>query len=498
MTALRRGVALSTSILVGIGLIVSPVAAQATPTIPSGPVETQPAPLPASKAALIAGPTLIPQATGRAAKQAPSGPTFQADCPPTIKCTVVPAAFADNSGDGTDYGNYDTANRPVDMKINGILIHDTEGDLASVLEHFQDSKAYAATQYVIDNVTCTVYQMVQNKDMPWHAGNWWFNMHTIGIEHVGHAALGGTEYTDCLYRTSAQLVKYLTAKYNIPRDRGHIIGHDNVPAVKNSQVAGMHTDPGPFWNWQLYMRLIGAPVLPTGGLNSGFVTVAPTWPLSKLPVTGCSAGVSNGCVPAGLQPTNFVYLHTAPRADAPLFADPILGQGTTDIGNNAARLFYGQTFATSGPPVPDAGGVWIQVWVNGGNGWFYSPWNAWSAFPASAQSVTPAPGKNAALVYGRPRPELAEYPADLLNSPTGFWIKSLAPVAPLGYALQAGQRYTVIDRNPPNDHYYCWSIDGDRTRFPYDHTVFPGKDRFIEIQLGNRVAFVKAADVVIS
>ncbi len=387
------------------------------------------------------------------------------------------------------------------MKIDSIIIHDTEGDLPSVLEHFQNSKSYAATQYVIDNITCDVYQMMPNKHMPWHAGNWWYNQHSIGIEHVGHAALGGIEYTDCLYRTSAKLVWYLTDKYNIPRDRGHILGHDNLQAVKNSQVAGMHTDPGPFWNWQWYMSLLGAPVLP-GNPNpnsKSAVTVAPLWPLSKLPVTGCSPGVANGCVPAGLQPTNFVYLHTAPRADAPLFADPLLGQGTTDIGNNAARLFYGQTFALSGSPKRDSGGVWYQVWVNGGIGWFYSPRNAPTAIPGSGQFVTPAPGKNAALVYGRPRPELSEYPAGLLNtSPASFWIPTLAPTAPLGYAVQAGQRYKVLDWNPPNDHYYCWSINGDQTRFPYDHTVFQGREKFVQIQLGNRVAFVKKSEIVVS
>lgn len=417
-------------------------------------------------------------------------PPFQADCPSTIRCVVLPAAFAANGGNIEDYGNYDSANRPTDMTINSIVIHDTEGDLQSVLEAFQNSAFYASTQYVVAG-DGTVYYMVQNKNVPWHAGNWWYNMHSIGIEHVGHAASGGTEYTPAMYWASAQLVKHLTAKHNIPRDRGHILGHDNVQAAKTSNIAGMHLDPGPFWNWQNYMALIGAPVLPSGSPNSGFVTVAPTWPLNKQRVTGCWPN-DQSCVPAGLQPTNFVYLQTEPRADAPLFTDPVLGQGST----NAARLFHGQTFALNGKPKVTQRGIWYRVWANGNTGWFFSPWNAPTALPGSGKYVTPKAGKSSIPVYGRPSPENSAYPADLLATPpASFWIPTLAPEAPLAYTVAAGQRYRVIDTAPVNDHFYAWSLTADRTRFPYDHTVFRGNTAFVQIQYGNKVGFVKLADV---
>jgi hypothetical protein len=427
-------------------------------------------------------------------------PTITAECPPTIRCVVAPAAYQANDGNEADYGNYDTANRPSDgLKINSIIIHDGEGSCEAIINAFKNPRHYASSQYVVCR-DGTVYQMVRNQDLPWHAGNWWFNMHSIGIEHEGSAATGSTDYTNAMYWASAQLVKYLTTRFNIPRDRGHILGHDNVSAVKDSQVAGMHYDPGPFWNWQNYMALVGAPVLPSGGFNSEFVTVAPTWPLSKQTVTGCEGGTCPS------QPTNFVYVRTEPRADAPFITDPIVGQGSTVISNNAARLFHGQTFGNPEKKIV-SGGIWYKVWANGISGWFFSPHSAPTALPASAKYITPKAGKSSIPVYGRPSPKAGEYPQKVTDPATGevkplleippasFWIPTLAPEAPLSYRISAGQRYAVIDANAPNDHFYAWTITADRTLFPEDHTRFVGTERYVEIQLGNRVGFVKFADV---
>jgi len=97
-------------------------------------------------------------------------------------------------------------------------------------------------------------------------------------------------------------------------------------------------------------------------------------------------------------------------------------------------------------------------------------------------------------VYGRPSPEASAYPEQLLTQePSSFWIPTLAPTNPLSYTVGAGQKYTVIDEDAPNDHFYAWAIDAS---YPYDHTVWKGKTRFIEIQYGGRTAFVKADDVV--
>lgn len=420
-------------------------------------------------------------------------PIITAECPPTIRCIVVPAAYQVNNGDVVDYGNYDVANRPHSIEIDSIVVHDGEGTCQQIIDAFQNPRHYASTQYVVCR-DGTVFQMVRNQDVPWHAGNWWYNMHSIGIEHEGHAAYGSTDYTLQMYLASAELVKYLVALFGISPE--NIIGHDNVPAPRAVALAGMHTDPGPYWNWGLYMLLItGRPTLPSWSLTSEQIKIAPLWPLHKPVVTGCSEG-DNGCVPEKPQPANFVYLRTESRLDAPLFVDPVLGPGTTDIKNNNARLFWGQTFMVADRRVGDAG-VWYKVWVNGATGWFHSPWNApTTARAESTEYVTPQAGQASAPVYGRPSPELSVYPAELLASPPGsFWIPRLAPTDPLPYHMQAGQKYRLITKMVANDHLYTWTIDGS---YPYEGTVFRGQTLYYQIEYGGRIGFVKASDVDVS
>ncbi len=437
-----------------------------------------------------------PQPRLQKAALAVQPPLITPECPPTIRCIVAPAAYQANSGNPVDYGNYDVADRPRDMGIDSIIIHDGEGTCSGIINAFRDPAHYASSQYVVCK-DGTVYQMVRNQDLPWHAGNWWYNMHSIGIEHEGHSALGSTEYTPAMYLASAQLVKYLTERFKIPRDRDHIIGHDNVPGPRASLLPGMHTDPGPYWNWGLYMNFITSkPTVPSWHVTGEQVMIAPMWPLHKPKVTGCSAG-ENGCVPTEPQPASFVYLRTEPHLNAPLFTDPVLGQGTTDITNNAARVFWGQKFMVADRRVSD-GGVWYKIWVNGSAGWFHSPWKAPTvAQPESTEYITSKAGlAQGAPIYGRPSPELSAYPAELLATPpASSWIPTLAPTDPLPYRIKPGQKYRLMSKQVINDHFYAWAIDAS---YPYDHTLFKGKTVFYQIEIGGRKGFVRASDVVLN
>lgn len=404
-------------------------------------------------------------------KVAASASTPTPECPPTIKCVFVPAAHVQNST-SDDYGNYDIANRPSDgMTINQIVIHDTEGSLASTLAAFQDPTFYVSAHYVIDDADGTVYQMVPTKDVAWHAGNWGTNMHSIGIEHVGHAANGSTEYTTAMYKSSAALVKYLAAKYDIPLDRGHIIGHDNVPAPNAANIPLMHWDPGPYWNWQYYMSLTGSPVLPSGNFSK--IVVAPVWPYNKQPVAGQPA-----------QPTNFVYLHTQADESSPLLTDPVLGQGTTAIDNVAAKAYFGQKFVVNAKQ-SSASGCWFQVWYDGQLGWIYSPANAPTVFPTKGATVTPKPGATSIPVYGRAYPDDSVYPS-------GVFTGSHAVVT-LPYTITAGQQYVVIDASVTPDYFFGWTFDRS---LPYDGTVFTGTPgEYVLVWFNGREAFVKRADI---
>lgn len=145
--------------------------------------------------------------------------------------------------------NYTPGNREEDgNSINYVIIHTTQGSYAGSISWFQNPDANVSAHYVIRSSDGEITQMVQNKDIAWHAGNWDYNVHSIGIEHEGYIDQPGW-YTDTLYRSSAALTRWLSDTYGIPRDRDHIIGHNQVPG-------STHTDPGSLWDWDWYMNLV--------------------------------------------------------------------------------------------------------------------------------------------------------------------------------------------------------------------------------------------------
>ncbi|MGC5412103.1 N-acetylmuramoyl-L-alanine amidase, partial [Streptomyces sp. DT225] len=126
--------------------------------------------------------------------------------------------------------------------------------------------AAASANYLIRASDGLVTQMVENKDLAWHAGNWSLNMHSIGVEHEGYAIKEGKWYSEPQYESSAALVKFLADTYGVPLDREHIIGHDAVPVFLDDKSDDTHWDPGPFWDWNHFMGLMGAP---TGAGGAG-------------------------------------------------------------------------------------------------------------------------------------------------------------------------------------------------------------------------------------
>lgn len=140
--------------------------------------------------------------------------------------------------------------------IQGIVIHDTEGSFASSIRTLQNPRVDGSAHFVVSR-TGEIVQLVPVTDVAWQAGDHWWNLHAIGIEHVGHARYGG--YTDAEYRASAELVAYLAHRWGIPLDRSHVIGHDEVPDPNHpGRFGGVdhHTDPGPRWRWAHYMALV--------------------------------------------------------------------------------------------------------------------------------------------------------------------------------------------------------------------------------------------------
>ena len=185
---------------------------------------------------------------------------------------AVPSGGATNGGAAAtsgvpDYGgatwvpanpaNYSVANRPHDYPVQMIIIHDTEGSYGSAIQLFQDPSTQASSHYVVADAG-QITQMVAEKDIAWHAGNWDYNTRAIGIEHEGYAYAQPTWYTAAMYQASAHLIASICSRWGVPMDRTHVIGHSEVPDPNNPGLYGgsdHHTDPGPYWDWTYYMGL---------------------------------------------------------------------------------------------------------------------------------------------------------------------------------------------------------------------------------------------------
>jgi N-acetyl-anhydromuramyl-L-alanine amidase AmpD len=143
--------------------------------------------------------------------------------------------------------NWRRADRPADYGIDMVVVHVTQGSLDSAVKAFRNPGHQAATHYIVGQ-DGRVTQMIRELDVAFHAGNRAYNERSVGIEHEGFVDRP-QDLTDDMYESSARLTARICARYGIPVDRKHIIGHVEVPGTD-------HTDPGPHWDWERYMRLV--------------------------------------------------------------------------------------------------------------------------------------------------------------------------------------------------------------------------------------------------
>ncbi|MBJ6637661.1 N-acetylmuramoyl-L-alanine amidase [Streptomyces sp. DHE7-1] len=144
--------------------------------------------------------------------------------------------------------NYTASNRPGSYTIDRVIIHITQETYADTLAIFRNPDKQVSAHYVVRSADGNVAQCVRERDVAWHAGNWDYNTRSVGIEHEGWVDQPAY-FTNALYEQSAKLTASVCARYGIPRDRQHIIGHYEVPGSD-------HSDPGPLWDWVRYIRLV--------------------------------------------------------------------------------------------------------------------------------------------------------------------------------------------------------------------------------------------------
>ena len=165
------------------------------------------------------------------------------------------------------------------MDVSAVVIHYTEGSYAGCISWFKNCDAQVSAHYVIRSSDGQVTQMVREADKAWHARS--ANGYSIGIEHEAYGNIWSF-FTDAMYQSSANLVRDICSRYETidghrtfyrdTLDNGtclnnglHDLGGENACVkIRGHQhyPDQSHTDPGPYWDWNYYYKLIneGTPV----------------------------------------------------------------------------------------------------------------------------------------------------------------------------------------------------------------------------------------------
>jgi N-acetyl-anhydromuramyl-L-alanine amidase AmpD len=163
--------------------------------------------------------------------------------------------------------------------VSAVAIHYTEGSYAGCISWFKNCDAQVSAHYVIRSSDGQVTQMVREADKAWHART--ANPYSIGIEHEAYGNIWSF-FTEAMYKSSANLVRNICSRYAAidghrtfyrdTLDNGQCLNngvHDLGGETACTKIRGhqhfpdqSHTDPGPYWDWNYYYKLIneGTPV----------------------------------------------------------------------------------------------------------------------------------------------------------------------------------------------------------------------------------------------
>jgi len=92
--------------------------------------------------------------------------------------------------------------------VKYIVIHDTEGGWDASVATLQNDPG-KSVQYIV-GTDGRVGQFVTEDTTAYHAGNFFYNQRSVGIEHVGYSK---KPFAEAEYAASAKLVDYLAKKY---------------------------------------------------------------------------------------------------------------------------------------------------------------------------------------------------------------------------------------------------------------------------------------------
>lgn len=131
--------------------------------------------------------------------------------------------------------------RPPGLRPEAVVIHISDGCLASANAWFHNPAARVSAHYIVAK-SGAVHQYVKEEDTAYHAGvpvnpTWKLlrpgvnpNSYTIGIEHEGKPE---DIWPDEQYQTSAELVAAIAQRWSIPVDEDHVVLHREIRANKS-------------------------------------------------------------------------------------------------------------------------------------------------------------------------------------------------------------------------------------------------------------------------
>jgi N-acetylmuramoyl-L-alanine amidase len=151
--------------------------------------------------------------------------------------------------------------------VDHLVIHYTDISYERTLRAFNIPASDVSAHYVVRG-DGHIAQLVDEVDTAWHAGNYWFNLDSIGIELELDSATNPV-FREEQYYAAAALTCRASARWGFPLDRAHVVGHNEVPG-------STHGDPGPTWDWPHFMWLVSLCAPPNAAtVHAVFVSQTP-------------------------------------------------------------------------------------------------------------------------------------------------------------------------------------------------------------------------------
>ncbi|MBI4820344.1 MAG: N-acetylmuramoyl-L-alanine amidase [Deltaproteobacteria bacterium] len=154
-------------------------------------------------------------------------------------------------------------------QVKLVVIHSCEGAYSGCASWLRSRESGVSAHYVVKEDGSEVSQLVDEERRAWHVAARYrsrlndgvmsekdgspINDLSVGIENAGFA--GQRLWPEAQITRTAELVRDITERWSIPRDRYHIVGHGRMQPENR-------IDPGPNWPWTQFLAQVQAGAAP--------------------------------------------------------------------------------------------------------------------------------------------------------------------------------------------------------------------------------------------